>query len=310
MSELTNPKAGGTVARPPSLPADEIVLSPHRRRDTVIEVIRAARSRLVLSLFRCDDFTVLDEVGEALERKVQVRILMTPRAKGWNKRLKNLWKLLASMGAQMRRYTGQRKYHAKYIVADDGLALVASLNFTRRCFKQTCDFLVVTRDPGVVAGLQRLFEFDWEAPAEPLPAGLSRRLVIGPDQARERISELLRQARRRIRLIDHRVTDPDMTYLLNARRADGLDVQILGRGSLDHLRSHGKLLLIDDNLALTGSMSLSPPGLTGRREVSLIIQDPTCLRQLESFFAVAAAASDDEQPPLDDEEDDEEEDAA
>ena len=31
------------------------------------------------------------------------------------------------------------KYHAKYLVADDGPAVVASLNLTRKCFERTCD---------------------------------------------------------------------------------------------------------------------------------------------------------------------------
>ena len=43
------------------------------------------------------------------------------------------------------------KYHAKYLVADDGPAVVASLNFTRKCFRKTCDALVVTHDPAVVS---------------------------------------------------------------------------------------------------------------------------------------------------------------
>ena len=46
------------------------------------------------------------------------------------------------------------KYHAKYLVADEGPAIVASLNFTKKCFRKTCDALVVTHDPAVVAGLR------------------------------------------------------------------------------------------------------------------------------------------------------------
>ncbi len=294
------------------LPPERVVLAPHKRRDAVLEVIRAARRKLVLSLFRCDDFEVLDEVSEALERGVHVRILITPRAKGWGKRLKNLWTLLESMGAELRRYSGVRKYHAKYIVSDDGPALVASLNFTRKCFHKTCDFLVITHDPEVVSGLQRLFDFDWEARQGPLPEGLGERLLVGPDQARERIRLLLGRARGRLRIIDHRVTDTDVVYLLNARRAEGVTIQVQGRGSLNGLRSHGKLILVDDGLALTGSMSLSTAGMTGRREVSLLIRDPQCLRHLQDFFdtvAVAGLSEDLTPAPGEDEEEDDEEDA-
>jgi len=44
------------------------------------------------------------------------------------------------------------KYHAKYLVADEGPALVASLNFTRKCFAKTMDAIVVTHDPPGMIG--------------------------------------------------------------------------------------------------------------------------------------------------------------
>ena len=131
-------------------PAERLVLEPGERRDAVLDVIRGARRELVLSVFRCDDFKILDALADAVHRKVRVRALLTQRAKNWDKRLQDLEVFLDSMGAEVHRYAGaQTKYHAKYIVADDGPALIASLNFTRKCFDKTCDFLVVTHEPAV-----------------------------------------------------------------------------------------------------------------------------------------------------------------
>ena len=76
---------------------------------------------------------------------MEVSVLVTPRAKGWTRRLGELWQVLEGMGADLHRYADPVvKYHAKYIVADDGPALVASLNFTRKCFTSTSDFLLLT----------------------------------------------------------------------------------------------------------------------------------------------------------------------
>ncbi|MGH8630879.1 MAG: hypothetical protein ACREU7_08975, partial [Burkholderiales bacterium] len=83
---------------------EQIVLEPEERRDAVLRVIRSAKQRLVLSLFRCDDFKILDELAEALQRGVKVEALLSRRAKGWNKRLKQLWTFLESMGAKAHRY--------------------------------------------------------------------------------------------------------------------------------------------------------------------------------------------------------------
>src|SRR5207247_10448424 len=119
--------------------------------------------------FRCDDFTILDEVAAAVQRGVQVRILITQRARGWKKKLQELTLLLRSLGADVRPYESSvMKYHAKYIVADDGPALVTSLNFTRKCFESTRDFLVFSDDHEVVTGLKMLLETACDTPTAPL----------------------------------------------------------------------------------------------------------------------------------------------
>ena len=46
------------------------------------------------------------------------------------------------------------------------------------------------------------------------------------------------------------------------------------------------MILIDDDLAVIGSASLSNPGLDNRREVSVIIQDPVQVAELAEFFYV------------------------
>ena len=63
-------------------------------------------------------------------------------AKGGKKKLEKLWRALEDTGASLHAYTDPVvKYHAKYLVADDGPSIVASLNFTKKCFKKTWDAL-------------------------------------------------------------------------------------------------------------------------------------------------------------------------
>ena len=64
-------------------------------------------------------------------------MLVTSRAKGGKKKMAKLWRALEETGASLHSYTDPVvKYHPKYLVADEGPAIVASLNFTRKCFKQ------------------------------------------------------------------------------------------------------------------------------------------------------------------------------
>ena len=97
----------------------------------------------------------------ALERGVVVHALLTMRAKGGRKRLRKLWDALEEMGAVVSWYADPVvKYHAKYLVADDGPALVTTLNPTRKCFTRTWDAVLVTHDEPVVQSLLHLFHAD------------------------------------------------------------------------------------------------------------------------------------------------------
>jgi cardiolipin synthase len=263
---------------------DRLVLEPSARRDAVLSLMRSAQRRLTLSMFRCDDFAIVDEVAAAVKRGVEVRVLITHRARGWKQRLKQLGALLESTGAQVHRYNGPlMKYHAKYIVADDARALVSTLNFTRKCFESTCDFLVFSDDPGVISGLGAVFDNDYGRPDSPLPETTDR-LIVGPDHARRRLTGLLAEARASIRIIDHRVIDPQMVALLQQKQNDGVLVQVLGLGPMGGLVSHGRTILIDDRLAVIGSIHLSPPSLDSRREVAILVREPEIIGELNDFF--------------------------
>src|SRR5438270_10674955 len=99
-------------------PADRIVLEPAERRALVLDVIRRAQSRLSLSLFRCNDKEIFKELAVAVDRGVDVEVLVTSRAKGGKKKLRRLWDRLESTGATVYAYDDPVvKYHAKYLIA-------------------------------------------------------------------------------------------------------------------------------------------------------------------------------------------------
>lgn len=270
---------------------DRLVLAPTARRDAVLHVIRSAQRRLVLSVFRCDDFQVLDELVAAIRRDVQVHVLITRRARGWKRRLKELGALLKSAGAQVHRYSGPvKKYHAKYMVADDGPALVGSLNFTRKCFESTCDFMLISHRADVVSSLKALFDNDCRAPRKAL-VEISDSLIVGPDRSRERLTRLIGEARQSVRIVDHRVTDPEIIHLLKEKNNEGVSVEVLGRGDIGELESHGKMFVVDNAVAVIGSIALSRPSLDFRREVAVIIREPEIITELNAFFGPLAARS-------------------
>jgi cardiolipin synthase A/B len=269
-------------------PPDVLRTSTADRRRTILDVLRRARCRIELSVFRCDDSQVFAELTRATARGVQVSVLLTARAKGHPGDLETLRAALAATGAAVHLYGNPAmKYHAKYIVVDDGPAIVASGNFTSKCFERTLDALVLTHDPAVVASLRALHAAD--CAGAPLPPALSPRLIIAPERSRGLLTALISSAQSSIRVIDPKLCDPRMMCLLSARRNDGVAVEIFDGPRIGTLESHGKLLLVDDRIAVVGSIAFAPVSLDLRREVAIATEEPQAVAQIARLFRAAAA---------------------
>ena len=264
---------------------ERVFIEPGERRQAMLDVITGARQRLVLSLFRCNDFGVLDALAAALERGVKVEAILTKRAKGGRKRLRKLWESLEEMGAVVHHFADPVvKYHGKYLVADGNTAVVATLNPTKKCFSRTWDFVLTTNEREVVRSLSTLFALD-AAGRRVLPRHkISGRLIIGPEGARARMRMLLSSARHSIRILDHKLSDPDLVALLRERREEGIAISAIGHQPIGPLAPHGKLLIIDESVAVLGSMALSALSLDFRREVSIVIEAPAIVRKLNRFY--------------------------
>ena len=264
-------------------PSDRFVASPEACRDAILDVIRGATRDIALSLFRCNDKEVFVELKRARARGVTVTALVTARAEGGAKKLDKLRHALLDTGATVTVYADSVvKYHAKYLVADDGPAIVASLNFTKKCFSRTLDALVVTHDAAVVSGLRDLMEADRHLRAA--PSGLSPRLVVGPERARAQLTALIRGARSSVRLLDKKLSDPAFIALLAERKAAGVRVERFDRKKYGDLKSHGKVCVIDDRVVIVGGLALAALSLDFRREVAIVVEDRDAVVEAHAFL--------------------------
>ena len=139
--------------------------SPDRDRDRAVdrrEAVAATSSAGPRRASSCRSSaatttTSSTELTRAVERGVTVDVLVTSRARAGRSGAKAVARARGHRRVASIPHTDPVvKYHAKYLVADDGPALVASLNFTRKCFAKTIDAIVVTHDPAVVSGLRAL----------------------------------------------------------------------------------------------------------------------------------------------------------
>jgi cardiolipin synthase A/B len=277
------------TASPKGVPRDRVVTSPTERQRAVLDVIAGAKSHIALSLYRCNDKEIFRELALALTRGVAVEALVTSRSKG-KKKLRKLWAQLQRIGVTVHPYLDPViKYHAKYLIADDGPAVISSLNFTRKCFTRTVDALVVTYDDQIVSSLKRLMTADSQG--EPLPSDMSPRLIIGPEHARSQITTLVTQARSSILLLDPKLSDPTLSSILDARRGDGVSMGLFTADRFGDLRAHGKMMLVDNTLAMVGSIALTSMSLEFRREVAVTFDDPAAIAEIGKLFATLGPPS-------------------
>ena len=268
---------------------ERLVIAQHLRRRTILAAIRSAHTHLALSIFRCDDLAVLNALAAAARRGVHVQALMTARARAAGPQLDALHTWLSGHGIDVRRYGGGMKYHAKFLVADGQLAVVTTLNYTARCLTHTCDFTLVSRDATVVSALAELFAADWALrPATFTPAQQDR-LIVGPDHGpRERFATLVDEARRRLRIFDAKLSDPQILARLGDRQRAGVVIETASRRDVRPLRRHGKLLVVDDAAAVIGSLSLSASALDHRRELAIVMREPRLVAELNAFWQAHA----------------------
>jgi cardiolipin synthase A/B len=263
--------------------SDRVVTTPAECRAAIVDVIRGAKREISLSLFRCNDDEIFAELADASGRGVAVNAIVTARAAGRPKRLEKLRQALIDAGVSVSVYADPVvKYHAKYLIADDGPAIVASLNFTKKCFTRTLDALVVTYDAAVVSGLRDLMAADRYSSTA--PATISPRLIVGPERARARLTALIKGAVASICLLDAKLSDPGFVALLDERRASGVRVEILGDKRYGDRKSHGKIWLVDNRIAVIGGLALASLSLDFRREVAVIVDDPGAVNDVRRFF--------------------------
>jgi phosphatidylserine/phosphatidylglycerophosphate/cardiolipin synthase-like enzyme len=160
---------------------------------------------------------------------------------------------------------------------------------TKKCFDRTHDAIVMTDDHEVVDSLHRMFEADRQV--LPLPADMSPRLVIGPELARRQLTDLIDGARASIRVMDAKLSDPDVLTRLQARRAAGLEIDVVKAKKFAGLKSHAKVVLVDGRTAVVGGLALTALSLEFRREVAILVDDPPAIAQIEELFSAARAGA-------------------
>lgn len=268
-----------------------LIVQPDAAVVPVVQAIRKARKRIDVCIFRLDVDEIERALGAAVQRGVRVRALIAHTNRGGEARLRKLELRLLAAGITVTRTADDLlRYHAKYLIADETLH-VFGFNFTKLDILKSRSFAVATRDRKAVADAVRLFECDSMRQEF---TGTRSNLVVSPETSRESLARFIKGARRDLAIYDAKLSDPMMLRLLQARAKAGVRVRVLGAmkkvpdgvdaRKFKPMRLHVRAIVRDGTQAFVGSQSLRKDELDMRREVGLIVTNPTMTRRLLQVF--------------------------
>ena len=272
----------------------EVIVQPDDGLLPMLKAIKRAKRSIDIVIFRFDIPDLEDALAAAVERGVVVRALIAHTNRGGEKKLRKLEDRLLKCGATLSRTADDKvRYHGKVMVVDNKKAYVLGFNFTTLDVKRSRSLGLVTANPKIITALSKLIEADHNRVP---PTVGSTRVVVSPEDAREKLSTFIRGAYRELLIYDTNVTDDRMIALLMQRAAAGVKVKILGSlegkwkdtgmkvKPMRGMRLHVRAIVRDRKAAFVGSQSLRKLELDKRREVGMITKDRRTVSQIAKVF--------------------------
>jgi len=272
-----------------------LITQPEDGVAPLIKAIKSARKTVDIVIFRFDLNAIENELTAAVERGVVVRALIAHTNRGGASKLRKLESRLLKAGVTLSRTADDMvRYHGKLLVIDRSQAFVLGFNYTRQDIAKSRSFGLETANPKIVREILKVVDADHDRTKMTIK---STRVVVSPENARERLSTFIKRARKELLIYDLAVTDDAMIALLKSRAEAGVKIRILGRVEkkwvnevrwrvkpFTAMKLHVRCIVRDREAAFVGSQSLRKLELDQRREVGLITKDRRTVNQIVDVF--------------------------
>lgn len=289
-----------------------IFVQPEAGTAPVVGAIDGAKRSVWLQIYMLTDVAVIEALGRAAERGLDVRVLLEEKPYNPgnpNSALSTNQKVatnLETQGCKVSWTNPQFNFtHAKGMLVDGQVAYVLTYNLTKAATETNREFGVINRAMSDVGELRRIFLADWNRqPYQPLDPDL----VVSPDNARMRILALMAGAERELLVGVEVISDPEVMAMLAYKRGLGVDVRVLV-GSVKKITAnlapanqlaaagvptrsqgrpylHAKYIIADGEAAYVGSINFSTNSLDENRELGLILQEPEVMSTLRKTWDI------------------------
>jgi phosphatidylserine/phosphatidylglycerophosphate/cardiolipin synthase-like enzyme len=283
-----------------------IIVLPEDSGRPILEAIAGAAKSIRIKMFIFSDPTLLQAVIASHRRGVDVRIMLNPARRDGKEENGDSRKALSEAGIRvMDSNPAFDLTHEKSMVIDDTTAFVQSLNWETENLTTTRDYAVVTQHRHEVEEVMRCFDADWNRTK--FDAGDESHLIWCIGNGRQRLAQLIDEAKHSLWLQNERYQDPTIIEHLIRAHSRGVKIHIMARPphklkkqklvegvsglrslqdvgvkihKLKHIKLHAKLLLADDARAIIGSINLAPGSFDSRRELAIQVDDEPIIHRI------------------------------
>ena len=294
-------EAACSVDSPRTVPL-QLWVQPEAASEPLVQAITQAQSTIRVMIYEMGEGPILDALEERARSGVLVRVILDGDRVEVNQ---PYYDRLRVAGARVRWSSPRFQLtHAKTMILDDAVAMISTGNYAESYLAADRNYVVRDADPADVAALVRLFDGDWRSKKPDLRC---TRLLIAPDNARERLLSLIDSATTTLDIESMQFADDEVSMAVQARAAAGVAVRVIlanpawvkanqdaaafltmSRIPVKYLRSpavHVKSILVDGRRAYVGSVNLSYASLSKNREIGLIADEKDVIETMATTFA-------------------------
>ncbi len=285
--------------------ADQLIIEPDMGRAPLLNSINRAKHSIDLVMYGFTDETLLDALLSKKNHGTDLKVILEPSPYRATDENSDTIALFKKNNVQwVPGVDNMRLTHQKTLILDDKQAIVMTFNFTHSSFDAKAshpqrNFGLIIDDPRKVRDILDVFNNDFQ---HQRPSMKNDDLIYSPYNSREKWLQYINQAKHSIKMYAQSISDNDIVNALSHAANRGVKIEILTtdkskqpvyneltQSGVDleiskHYYIHAKVMMIDDQVAILGSINLTRASLDDNRELAVVIRDAHIIQQLNDTF--------------------------
>ncbi|MCA9522555.1 MAG: hypothetical protein KC609_16365 [Myxococcales bacterium] len=279
----------------------KLFVGPDDLEPTIVAAINGAKTSIYLTIYQITQTVFSDALIAAHDRGVDVKVITDRQQATVNEYIVGK---LTDAGIEVKPSTSYFVYtHSKSLVIDGSTLIVMSMNLIKFSMTTERNYGLIDTQSDHVKDATEVFWADWEY-RSPKIDGTD--LVVAPQNARQRLLDLVKSATKTLDFQQMQFSDPEFQQAVLEKIAEGVVVRILlatptwitanrgvacvfdqvGQKSYfqTSVSNHAKLIVADKSRAFIGSVNLSTNSLNNNREIGLISDDADVVKGVLAVY--------------------------